>query len=55
VPSEKDNVYEVEGIKFIFLGESAKYSKGFLIDFRGGWFGKRITVEQLGFNGHSCG
>lgn len=55
VPAENDKIFEVEEIKFIFPGESSKYTKGFQIDFRGGWFGKRLIVEQIGYNGHSCG
>lgn len=50
-----DNVYEVEGIKVLFDKELSRYSKGFVIDYRNSFFGKRFIVEQLyGRSGCSC-
>ncbi|MCX7884292.1 MAG: hypothetical protein N2448_04600 [Caloramator sp.] len=52
-PKDTDNVYEAEGIKVIFDKEMAGYTKGFVIDYRNSFFGKRFTVDQL-YSTASC-
>lgn len=52
-PKKTDNVYEVEGVKVLFDKEMARYTKGFLIDYRNSFFGKRFVVEQL-YNRGGC-
>jgi Fe-S cluster assembly iron-binding protein IscA len=54
VSKDDDIVVEAEGLKFIFPKEQAQYINGFEIDYRGGIFGKRLIVEQLGAAGGSC-
>jgi Fe-S cluster assembly iron-binding protein IscA len=55
VSTDKDSIFEVDGIKFIIHTELANYSKGFIVDYRGGVFGKRMIVQDMGHNGSTCG
>lgn len=52
-PKNNDKVQEVEGIKIILDEEISGYVKGFVIDYRNSFFGKRFAVDQL-YSTSSC-
>lgn len=54
VPTDKDIITELEGIKFIVDKELAKFIKGVAIEYRFGAPGRGIVVLPLGHNSSSC-